>query len=88
MMEINFDEESENSQSQNIQEVGDEPEIIPIDSDDDEAGDGKNKESQLTEESYESQPIALNEAVYQVDEDENITEVVLFIKIYIIRLSK
>lgn len=75
-MEVNFDEESENSQSQNIQQDSDEPEVIPIDSDDD-AGDGANKESQLTEESYESQPIALNEAVYQVDEDENITEVVL-----------
>lgn len=66
MMEISFDE---NSQDQENSQVGDgtEPEVIPLDSDDDE-----NVNS--TSES--------NQRVFEVDEDENITEV---LKVMIIR---
>lgn len=81
MMEINFDEESENSQSQSIQgtanddDDGAEPEVIPLDSDDETNGPRQAVEQNGSD---DAQPyvIGVDEAIYEVDDHENITEVV------------
>lgn len=84
MMEVNMDmDDDSDSQRKSVDNLNTEPEVIPLDSDDDMPAGGQNRNMFNQLESGEaSEPVLLNvdQRIFQIDDDENVTEMVHILK--------